>query len=125
MADPTPSPGTSLVTRAARAVKRVVGSLANVTRKSDAASEPALRFPVTPFASWGYDEASDAVDEAIENSELDAERAMRNAAITPIPDQAVFQDPRDRVDALIVNRAFFQGDHWQMGAGWIGPHPQV
>lgn len=113
-ARPTSPPRQSLIARANAALRKVVSG--------DKA--PAPLYPTSVFVDWGYAEANDALDAAIEESELDATRAMRDATVTPIPDQAIYQDPRALVSPLTVNRAFFEGDHWQMGSGWIGPHPQ-
>lgn len=82
-------------------------------------------YPVSTFAAWAYEDAAGAVEDAVDDSELDALRALRDGGVAPIPDQAVYIDPRGSVSQLLTNRAFFDGDHWQGGAGWIGPHPQT
>ena len=48
----------------------------------------------------------------------------------PTPAALTKEDARKAVQALKVtgadiNRLFYDGDHWQRGAGWIGPRPEV
>lgn len=102
-------------------VTTTTGTTVSAAKKRD----PAARFPVSPFETWTYEDAEAAVHTANDESELNATRALRDAQVAPIPDQLVYRDPRGSLAQLTINRAFFDGDHWQMGAGWIGPHAQV
>lgn len=105
-------------------IKQKLRSAITAVKGAPAAQDDAqVTMPVSPFKDWGYEQAEAAVEDAVNDSELDAEKTMREG-VTPIPDQVVYEDPRLRVGRLLMNRAFFFGDHWQMGAGWIGPHPQ-
>jgi hypothetical protein len=128
MSAPAPAaPRASLVTRTRLALKRATDAVAAAVQEARQSSTTAPRFPDAPFIDWGYEQAEAAVDAAIEDSELDAQRAMKDAGagVLPVASQAAYQDPRGSVPQLTVNRAFFEGDHWQGGAGWIGPHPQL
>lgn len=125
MTAPATTAPSSLVTRTKLALRSAATAVAKAVKDARQAAEPERKYPEAPFIDWGYDEAEAAVETAIEDSELDAQRAMREASATAIPGQASYQDPRGMIPQLTVNRAFFEGDHWQMGAGWIGPHPQI
>lgn len=78
--------------------------------------------PESPFAEWEYDDASDAVEDALALQTIDPTGI--STGIAPAPGDATFPAPRSGQDPIAVNRAFFEGDHWQNGSGWIGPHPQ-
>lgn len=118
------APRASLAARTKLALKRATDAVAAAVK--DARQDPAPpRFPAAPFNDWGYDQAAAAVEAAIADSELDSQRALRESAAMAIPSQVSYQDPRGLVPQLTINRAFFEGDHWQQGSGWIGPHPQI
>lgn len=77
----------------------------------------------SPFENWDYEKATNAIDEAFESQTIDV---TYNAPDNVIPSagQAYFPSGREYTHPVIINRKFFQGDHWQNGRGWIGPHPE-
>jgi hypothetical protein len=82
-------------------------------------------YPPSPFAEWDYDAAEQAIDDALAAQTIDTSlKGQSQSAIVPVQGDAIFQAPRSRQNPIAVNRAFYQGDHWQRGSGYIGPHPQ-
>jgi hypothetical protein len=85
---------------------------------------PKLRtLPESPFASWDFDDAVAALDAALAAQTIDTTANPTNA-IQSAPGEMRYPNPRARQNPIEVNRRFFQGDHWQDGAGYIGPRPQ-
>lgn len=80
--------------------------------------------PPSPFDSWKYKEADEAIDDAFENQTIDV--APEGNGIVPGAGGTPMFYPRvSPANPIIINRRFFQGDHWQNGDGWIGPHPEI
>lgn len=87
-----------------------------------AANGQAPLLPPSPFDAWTIDDAAEAVDLALDAQTIDTS-ALAVGKITPVSGEARAIAPRGRQDPIAINRAFFQGDHWQDGSGYIGPHP--
>lgn len=102
-----------LIERARAAGRRALEKLTGKNQRPN--------LPPSPFQDWEFDDASGAVEEAIDAQTIDT---SGDQAVTPSPGDAAFANPRQQQNPIEMNRAFFQGDHWQGGAGWIGPHPQ-
>lgn len=96
-------------------LKRIIGAI-----KPNASSKPIA--PPSPFDPWDYDRTAEAIEDAFEAQTIDVSR-RNTSTFQPSPGMASFQNRLIYVNPIYVNRAFFQGDHWQNGAGWIGPHP--
>jgi hypothetical protein len=96
-------------------------------RKSRGATSSATvtpLYPPSPFALWGFEDANEAVSDAVAHQTIDvAQRAV--ATIGPSAGEVRFQPARRTQDPIVVNRAFYLGDHWQYGSGYIGPHPAI
>lgn len=99
-------------------VKRAINAL---TRLKPPTTHPFQRKP-GPFARWGYDRIEEEIADAFMDQQIDVSLRVN---IAPAPGQAVFMPRRSTTNPILVNRAFFQGDHWQNGDGWIGPHPEL
>lgn len=114
------SPSTALVRTARRKglLRRVI----------DAVTPAALArtgrpfYPPSPFERWDYDRTADAIAEAFDDQTIDVSM-KEDSQFSPSPGQVSFLARRSYANPVQVNRAFFQGDHWQNGDGWIGPHP--
>lgn len=98
-------------------VRRVLNA---VTGKAPTSSTKTPR-PVSPFELWGFEKVADKIDEAFDAQTIDV--SVHNT-YAPSPGSATFLPRRTSVNPIVINRAFFQGDHWQNGDGWIGPHPE-
>jgi hypothetical protein len=87
-------------------------------RISDAVRPATL--PPSPFESWQYEQANDAITDALDAQTIDVSASTKpqNAS-----GDMAYGNPRAAQDPIEINRAFYDGDHWQNGAGWIGPHP--
>lgn len=96
-------------------LKRLIGAI-----KPAPASTPLA--PLSPFEPWDYDRTAEAIEDAFEAQTIDVSR-KNTTQFQPAPGMASFQNRLVYVNPIYVNRAFFQGDHWQNGTGWIGPHP--
>ncbi len=105
-------PRRTLLARAAAALRRAAGR--------EIAGEI---LPDSPFVEWTFEDAEAAVDKALEEQTIDTSDQAA-AGIQPVQGEANFRPPRARQDPIAINRAFFEGDHWQNGSGYIGPHPQ-
>jgi len=106
--------------------KKPLSFLARMRRlaaKAIAAPTPAAIYPPSPFADWDYEDAAQAIEDALEAQTIDTSLANQQT-IVPAQGEAIFVAPRSRQNPIAINRAFFQGDHWQRGSGYIGPHPQ-
>jgi hypothetical protein len=109
-------PGLSLFQRAQLVARRALAK----ARGKDAR---AAIYPPSPFADWDYEAAEQAIEDALDAQTIDTSRANQQA-IVPAQGEAIFIAPRSRQNPIAINRAFYQGDHWQRGSGYIGPHPQ-
>jgi hypothetical protein len=98
--------------RAREASARILQRISDAVRPST--------LPPSPFEAWEYEDAEDAIDDALERQTIDVSESSKpqNA-----PGSAVYPDLRAQLDPIAMNRAFYDGDHWQNGGGWIGPHP--
>jgi hypothetical protein len=107
---------TSVVEKVKRAVRSITGSQVI----------PKVKRPPSPFEKWTYQKADDAIDEAFENQTIDVANNGKDVGIVPATGGTpMFMPRRSGVNPITVNRRFFQGDHWQNGDGWIGPHPEL
>lgn len=106
-------PRLSLFDRAKRALAKARGE-----------DTRAAIYPASPFAEWDYEAVEQAIDDALDAQTIDTSLANQ-IAILPTEGDARFISPRSRQNPIAINRAFYQGDHWQAGAGYIGPHPQA
>lgn len=68
-----------------------------------------------PFASWTLDDVKEAIDTEVERNAL----LFSQGRVGQAQSLGTYQ-----LDPIEVNRAFVEGNHWQGGDGWIGPHPQ-
>lgn len=100
-------------------VKRAIAA---VTRLKPATPASPMRRKPGPYGRWGYERIEEEIAEAFDDQMIDV--SLRTQ-ITPSPGQTNFIPRRATVNPIIINRAFFQGDHWQNGDGWIGPHPEL
>jgi hypothetical protein len=105
----------SLLARARRRLKAIVGG------RPAATDDSAAIYPPSPYASWGFENATDAIAEAVDNQTIDT--SIKGDQVPPAPGEIRFPPPRRTQDPILVNRAFYTGDHWQYGSGYIGPHP--
>ena len=78
----------------------------------------------SPFETWGYEKADQIIAETFEAQTIDISRSS-GPYISPSIGSAISLPRRSFTNPIVVNRAFFQGDHWQNGDGWIGPHPDL
>ncbi len=78
--------------------------------------------PESPFNEWTFADAERAIDDALANQTIDTS-SQAGGRIATVNGEANFAAPRGRQDPIAVNRAFYEGDHWQNGSGYIGPHP--
>jgi hypothetical protein len=108
----------SLIARVRRRLKAIAGG------RPAQADDAGLRYPPSPFADWDFEDASSAVEEAVANQTIDTSNKP-NGQIAPAIGDVRFQQNRRTQDPIRVNRAFYDGDHWQYGSGYIGPHPDV
>ncbi len=114
---------TSLAVVRGKGIRNVLGRvLAAVTGKP---AQPTVKRPISPFEGWGYDKADAAISDAFEDQTIDVTYNKGGEYVGATPGKAIFFAPRSGVNPIIVNRKFFQGDHWQNGDGWIGPHPEM
>lgn len=72
----------------------------------------------TPFDNWTLENVEEEIEEELARQAL---RFMQGRVGEEIASTAntTLANPID------VNRAFVDGNHWQGGDGWIGPHPQM
>lgn len=109
----------SLIARTKRVIKRAIAG-----RPGLEPSKRAAIYPPSPFATWTYEDAEAAIDAALEAQTIDtSSKAQTN--IAPAPGDVRFAPNRRLQDPVAVNRAFYTGDHWQQGSGYIGPHPAL
>lgn len=129
---PTPTKPTRSTASATGIIARVREASARaLTAVSRAIAPPSL--PPSPFEGWDYDDVEEALAEALNAQGIDTSRRATiigrgdNGLPTVIPARgdATFPNPRTVQDPIAVNRAFYTGDHWMNGAGWIGPHPAI
>lgn len=107
---------TGLLARARAAGRAALDKLMGRNRNAQQ-----ITLPPSPFIDWEYEEAQAAVEDVVANQTIDPSGAI---TVSPAPGDVNFISPRVQQDPITMNRAFFQGDHWQSGAGWIGPHPE-
>lgn len=115
--------GTSLVTRPGKKnlLRRVLDAVV-MPKGTTLPSGP--RRPESPFQSWGYSDVIDAIEDAFNSQTIDVSNSEEANQLVPYG-QAYFAAFRAKQNPIITNRLFFRGDHWQNGAGWIGPHPEA
>lgn len=105
---------TSLVERVRRFARKAAGR------------GPKTKRPASPFEKWTFDTASKAIDEAFASQTIDVAKSNQGPSVTPVTSSTpAFMSRQSSTNPIIVNRLFFQGDHWQNGDGWIGPHPEI
>lgn len=109
-------PTNGLLARARAAGRAALDKLLRRSQQQDV-----LTLPPSPFIDFEYDDAKAEIDEVLDAQTIDTSSI---GAVTPAPGDANFISPRVQQDPITMNRAFFQGDHWQNGAGWVGPHPE-
>jgi hypothetical protein len=83
-----------------------------------------MPLPPSPFIAMTFEEAIEAVDDVVAAQRIDVSGREHAPPISPVDGQANYSNPRVPQDPIATNRAFYEGDHWQNGAGWIGPHPE-
>lgn len=103
---------TSVRERVTAAVRRLV-------------SGPTTKRPPSPFEKWNFDKADQAIEDAFENQTIDVSASSTTEIVPVAGGTPMFAPRRNGTNPIIVNRLFFQGDHWQNGDGWIGPHPEL
>lgn len=104
---------TSVRERVKAAVRRLVGSGSTTKR------------PPSPFDLWGFEKADQAIEDAFDNQTIDVSAGDGGEVIPAPGGTPMFMPRRNGINPIVVNRLFFQGDHWQNGDGWIGPHPEI
>jgi hypothetical protein len=124
---PGTTTGAGLLARAREASARTLGRFRNnvsLSRQTRLLGQrpTASPLPPSPFEDWRFDDVERALADALEDQRIDAAQRSANA-VNVTPGQASFPPPRSHADPIATNRAFFDGDHWQNGDGWIGPHP--
>lgn len=117
-AESTTKPGTSLVRRLTESARRGLALVRKSTRKL----EPI--YPATPFDDWTYGDVEDELGDVLQNQRID-QTAREERRVQIVAGEAFYPQPRRFQDPIVINRAFFEGDHWQEGSGWVGPHPKT
>lgn len=103
-------------------VRRVVKKALRVVT----GTKPITARPASPFERWGYARADESIDEAFEAQTIDITANSMSAGVVPAPGGTpMFYPRRNQTNPIVLNRMFYQGDHWQNGDGWIGPHPEL
>jgi hypothetical protein len=110
------APTTGLLARARAAGRAALDKLLRRSQQQDV-----LTLPPSPFIDFEYEDAKAELDDVVESQTIDT---SGSGHVTPAPGDVNFISPRVQQDPITMNRAFFQGDHWQDGAGWVGPHPE-
>lgn len=101
-----------------RLLKKAISSLATLM------ADAQIQRPVSPFEDWGYDTSAEALAEAFDAQTIDTSR-KNVPGVGGSVGSVTFLSRQDNINPIDINRAFYDGDHWQNGAGWIGPHPEV
>jgi hypothetical protein len=101
------------------AAKQVVSSIATLFVDAQ------VKRPPSPFEEWDYEEATEALADAFDAQTIDTSRNTDDSGVGGSVGSVTFLPRQDMVNPILTNRAFYQGDHWQNGAGWIGPHPEM
>lgn len=105
---------TSVRERVKAAERRLVGAGSTTKR------------PPSPFDTWDFEKADQAIEDAFDNQTIDVSMSGDGGEVVPSAGGTpMFSPRRNNVNPIVVNRLFFQGDHWQNGDGWIGPHPEL
>lgn len=110
--------GTSVTERVARVTKAVGRALRAVRGRSTTPPPP------SPFETWGFERADKAITDAFDGQTIDITFNADNGLVPTPGGTPMFSGRRSGDNPIVVNRTFFQGDHWQNGDGWIGPHPE-
>lgn len=106
--------GTSVVERVRRVVRTLVGQPTPTKR------------PPSPFEKWDFEKADGTIDEVYENQTIDVSGNGGTSSVLPaVGGTPSFPGRSSSTNPIEINRLFFQGDHWQNGDGWIGPHPEI
>jgi hypothetical protein len=113
--------GASLAVVRGKGLRSLIG---RVLQAVAGETKPVVRRPISPFDKWGWDKATQAIDDAFDAQTIDISLHGDDSGASGTPGKAMFV-PGRTVNPIVVNRKFFQGDHWQGGDGWIGPHPEI
>jgi hypothetical protein len=106
---------TSVRERVGRAVTRVVRAVTG---------EQTTKRPPSPFDKWDFEKGDKAIDDAFDAQTIDVTISGEQEVVPAAGGTPMFFARRSSVNPIQMNRLFFQGDHWQNGDGWIGPHPE-
>jgi hypothetical protein len=106
---------TSVRERVGRAVTRVVRAVTG---------EQTTKRPPSPFDKWDFEKGDKAIDDAFDAQTIDVTMTGEEGVVPVAGGTPMFFPRRTNVNPIQMNRLFFQGDHWQNGDGWIGPHPE-
>lgn len=109
----------------ATSVRERVGRVARRVLSVVTGQRPATKRPASPFESWNFERATQAIDAAFDNQSIDITEHETAVVIPASGGTPMFLPRRTRTNPIVVNRLFYQGDHWQNGDGWIGPHPEL
>jgi hypothetical protein len=101
-------------------VRRVLGRALTAV----SGQKPATRRPASPFDAWNFERADQAIDDAFDNQSIDVANDAGSGILPSPGGTPMFQGRQTQTNPIVVNRLFYQGDHWQNGDGWIGPHPE-
>jgi hypothetical protein len=114
-------------------LRRVIGAIRPPGTSADASSATTAPksvalvyadpvYPPSPFEDWTFEKIATAVEDRFDAQTIDASAAMADV-LKPAPGSPTYQGTPSSTNPVLVNRAFYKGDHWQNGYGWIGPHP--
>lgn len=118
---------TALVRRPLNLVRRAVNALRATTTASSptsSAAAPVVFYPPSPFLKWFYKKLNAVIEAAFENQSIDVSAEMSELLKSP-PGALNYKAQRSTANPILINRAFYKGDHWQNGSGYIGPHPSA
>jgi hypothetical protein len=93
-----------------------------VSRRSGPGTKQIAILPSAPFDAWDFTDAQTAVDERLRDQHIDPSAASESKVVL-VNGEPAYPTPRRYQNPIAMNRAFYEGDHWQGGSGWIGPHP--
>jgi hypothetical protein len=113
----------ALVRRPQSLVRRALSALRPTTTKSTTPAAAQVFYPPSPFLTWTYKRISSAIADAFERQTIDISQEM--ADLLKVPQGAMSYKTATPTNPILINRAFYGGDHWQSGAGYIGPHPNA
>lgn len=110
----------------ATSVRERVGRVIGKAVRAVTGAKPVTPRPASPFEKWDYERADQAIDDVFNAQTIDITANGSEVQVVPAAGGTpMFTGRRIQTNPIVVNRMFFQGDHWQNGDGWIGPHPET